>query len=108
VVVRSSRNWAADDDCIRLQRFKGRRMQEFDNTRMKGLLLGNYFNQQEARLRNNPFSQFQIEEAEKDGNALLTTYDLFKAIKAEKEGLITKEEIRRQIKEKSGLIQFNF
>ncbi|HOE14332.1 MAG TPA: hypothetical protein PLL62_07405 [Candidatus Saccharicenans sp.] len=108
VVVRSSRNWAADDDCIRLQRFKGRRMQEFDNTRMKGLLLGNYFNQQEARLRNNPFSQFQIEEAEKDGNALLTTYELFKAIKAEKEGLITKEEIRRQIKEKSGLIQFNF
>ncbi|HRD02086.1 MAG TPA: hypothetical protein PLP57_05510 [Candidatus Saccharicenans sp.] len=108
VVVRSSKNWASDDDCIMLQRFKGRRMQEFENTRMKGLLLGNYFNQQEARLRNNPFSQFQIEEAEKDGNALLTTYELFKAIKAEKEGLITKEEIRRQIRERSGLIQFNF
>ncbi len=108
VVVRSSKNWAADDDCIMLQRFKGRRMQEFDNTKMKGLLLGNYFNQQEARLRKNPFSQFQIEEAEKDGNCLLTTYDLFKAIRAEKEGLITKEDIRRQIKEKSGLIQFDF
>jgi len=39
---------------------------------------------------------------------LLTTYDLFKAIRAEKEGLITKEDIRRQIKEKSGLIQFDF
>jgi len=55
VVVRSSKNWAADDDCIMLQRFKGRRMQEFDNTKMKGLLLGNYFNQQEARLRKNTF-----------------------------------------------------
>lgn len=108
VVVRSSKNWATDDDCIMLQRFKGRRMQEFDNTKMKALLVGNYFNLQEAKLRNNPFSQFQIEEAEKDGNALLTTYELFKAIKAEKEGLITKEEIRRQIKEKVGLLQFTF
>ncbi|MDD8019947.1 MAG: hypothetical protein PHU81_02005 [Acidobacteriota bacterium] len=108
VVIRSSKNWASDDECTLLQRFKGRRMQEFDNTKMKALLLGNYFNQQEPRLRNNPFSQFQIEEAEKDGNALLTTYDLFKAIKAEKEGLITREEIRRQIKEKAGLVQFDF
>lgn len=108
VIVRSSKNWASDDDCVLLQRYKGRRMQEFDNTRMKAMLVGNYFNQQEAKLRNNPFSQFQIEEAEKDKNLLMTTYDLFKAIKAEKEGLITKEEIIRRLKEGSGYIQFNF
>ncbi|MBC7364140.1 MAG: hypothetical protein H5U07_06325 [Candidatus Aminicenantes bacterium] len=108
VIVRSSKNWASDDDCVLLQRYKGRRMQEFDNTKMKAILVGNYFNQQEAKLRENPFSQFQIEEAEKDKNLLLTTYDLFKAIKAEKEGLISKEEINRQLKEKSGLLQFNF
>ncbi|MGB9893012.1 MAG: hypothetical protein ACPLRA_01265 [Candidatus Saccharicenans sp.] len=108
VVVRSSKNWATDDDCIMLQRFKGRRMQEFDNTKMKAILVGNYFNLIEAKLRNNPFSQFQIDEAEKDGNTLITTYELFKAIKAEKEGLITKEEIRAQIKEKAGLLKFPF
>lgn len=108
VVVRGSKNWATDDDCMMLQRYKGRRMQEFDNTKMKAMLVGNYFNQQEAKLRNNPFSQFQMEEAEKDKNLLVTTYDLFKAIKAEKEGLITKEEIIRQFKEKSGYLQFNF
>ncbi len=108
VVVRSSKNWATDDDCILLQRFKGRRMQEFDNTRMKAILAGNYFCLQEAKLRNNPFSQHQVEEAEKDGNGLLTTYELFKAVKAEKEGLITKEEIRKQLKEKTGLIQFTY
>jgi hypothetical protein len=108
VIVRSSKNWATDDDCILLQRYKGRRMQEFDNTKMKAMLVGNYFNQQEAKLRENPFSQFQIEEAEKDKNLLMTTYDLFKAIKAEKEGRISKEEIIRQLKEKSGLLQFNF
>jgi hypothetical protein len=108
VLVRSSKNWATDDDCIMLQRYKGRRMQEFDNTKMKAILVGNYFNLQEASLRNNPFSQFQIEEAEKDGNTLITTYELFKAIKIEKEGLITKDEIRRQIKEKAGWLQFTY
>jgi len=108
VVIRSSRNWATDDDCILLQRFKGRRMQEFDNTRMKAILVGNYFNLVEAKLRNNPFSQFQVEEAEKDGNGLLTTYELFLAVKAEKEGLISKEEIRKQLREKSGLVKFSY
>lgn len=108
VVVRSSRNWATDDDCILLQRFKGRRMQEFDNTRMKAILVGNYFNLVEARLRNNPYSQFQVEEAEKDGNGLLTTYELFQAVKAEKEGLVSKEELRRQLKEKAGLLKFTY
>jgi len=108
VIVRSSKNWATDDDCMLLQRYKGRRMQEFDNTRMKAMLVGNYFNQQEAKLRNNPYSQFQVSEAEKDKNLLLATYDLFRAIKAEKEGLITKEEIIKQLKEKSGLWQFTF
>ncbi|MGB4704820.1 MAG: hypothetical protein WBI18_07080 [Candidatus Saccharicenans sp.] len=108
VVIRSSRNWATDDDCILLQRYKGRRMQEFDNTRMKAILVGNYFNLVEAKLRSNPFSQFQIEEAEKDGNGLLTTYDLFMAIKAEKEGQVSREEIRKQIREKSGLIKFTY
>ncbi|MDI6697746.1 MAG: hypothetical protein QME85_02260 [Candidatus Saccharicenans sp.] len=108
VVIRSSRNWATDDDCILLQRYKGRRMQEFDNTRMKSILVGNYFNLVEAKLRNNPYSQFQVEEAEKDGNALLTTYELFLAIKAEKEGLISKEEIRKQVREKAGLIKINY
>ncbi|MDD8030940.1 MAG: hypothetical protein PHQ25_02965 [Acidobacteriota bacterium] len=108
IIVRSGRNWATDDDCMLLQRVKGRRMQEFDNTKMKAVLVGNYFNLQEARLRNNPFSQLQMEEAEKDGNGLLTTYELFKAIKAEKEGLISKEDIRRQLKEKAGLLQFSW
>ncbi|MCR4396050.1 MAG: hypothetical protein NUW07_04855, partial [Candidatus Saccharicenans sp.] len=108
VLIRSSRNWATDDDCLILQRFKGRHMQEFDNTRMKAVLVGNYFNLVEAKLRNNPFSQFQVEEAEKDGNGLLTTYELFLAVKAEKEGLISKEEIRKQLREKSGLVKFTY
>lgn len=107
LLVRGSKNWATDDECGLLQRFKGRRMQEFDNTRMKAVLVGNYFSAVEAKTRSNPFSASQIEEAQKDGNGLLTTYELFRAIKAEKENRISKDAIREQIKLKTGLIAFD-
>jgi hypothetical protein len=83
-------------------------MQEFDNTKMKAILVGNYFNRTEAKLRKSPFTQLQIDETERDGNALLTTYDLFKAIKAEKENRARKEDIRETLKTKSGLITLDF
>ena len=82
-------------------------MQEFDNTRMKAVLIGNYFSAAEAKSRPAPFSAAQIEEAQKDGNGLLTSYELFRAIKAEKEGRVTKDAIRDQIKLKTGLITFD-
>ncbi|MDH7511531.1 MAG: hypothetical protein QHH14_01120 [Clostridiales bacterium] len=107
VTVRSSESGATDDDCLLLQRYKGRRMQEFDNTRMKALLLGNYHCRTEAKLRGVPFTETQIGEAVNDGNGILTTYELFKAIKAEKEKKITKEAIREHIKNKVGLITFD-
>ena len=107
ILVRSNKNWATDDDCALLQKYKGRRMQEFDNTRMKAVLVGNYFSATEAKLRDNPFSASQVEEAQKDGNGLLTTYALFQAIKAEKENRISKDAIREQIKVKTGLIKFD-
>jgi hypothetical protein len=107
VAVRSGKAAATDDDCLLLQRFKGRRMQEFDNTRMKAILIGNYFNEIEAKLRDIPFTDTQIGEAAKDGNGLLTTYEMFKAIKAEKENKITKDAIRNQLITKVGLITFD-
>ena len=106
VLVRGGKNWATDDECALLQKYKGRRMQEFDNTRMKAVLIGNYFSETEAKLRGNPFSSAQVEEAQKDGNGLLTTYELFRAIKAEKENRLSKDAVREQIKLKTGLITF--
>ncbi|TFG55878.1 MAG: hypothetical protein E4H35_05425 [Candidatus Aminicenantes bacterium] len=73
---------------------------------MKTVLVGNYFSAIEAKLRDNPFSASQIEESQKDGNGLLTTYELFRAIKAEKEKRISKDAIREQIKIKTGLVKF--
>jgi hypothetical protein len=108
ILVRGNRNWATDDECALLQKYKGRRMQEFDNTKMKAVLVGNYFSTQEAKARGNPFAALQIEEAKKDGNGLLTTFALFKAVKAEKEGLARKESLRSQLAEKTGLIEFEY
>ena len=108
IMIRSGNTGAVEEDCLLLQRFKGRRMQEFNNTRMKALLIGNYFVRTEAKLREVPFSETQIGEAAKDGNGLLTTYELFKVIKAEKEGRITKEDIRQQLADKVGLITFDY
>jgi len=108
VTVRAGRAGASDEDCLNLQRFKGRRMQEFNNTKLKAVLVGNYFSQVDAKLREIPFSETQISEAVKDGNGLLTTYELFKAIKAEKEKRTTKEAIREQFNSKVGLITFEY
>jgi hypothetical protein len=99
---------AKDEDCADLQKFKGRRMQEFNNTKMKSILIGNYFYDKEANLRKNPFSAEQISDVEKDGNGVLTTYDLFKAVKGIMENKVKKEEIQNQMQEKTGQIQFNF
>ncbi len=106
ILVRGGKNWATDDDCALLQKFKGRRMQEFDNTRMKAVLIGNYHSAVEPKDRPDPFSAGQIEEAQKDGNGLLTTFELFRAVKAEKENRVSKESLREQIRLKAGLITF--
>jgi hypothetical protein len=99
---------AKDEDCAVLQKYKGRRMQEFNNTRMKSILIGNYFQDNEAKTRKNPYSEEQISDVEKDGNGVLTTYELFKAVKAVMENKIKKEEIQKQMQAQTGQIQFNF
>jgi len=75
---------------------------------MQAVLIGNYFLAAEPKLRDVPFSEPQIKEAEQDGNGLLTSYELFKAVKAEKESRVTKEAIRAQLRNKSGLITFEY
>lgn len=108
VMVKDGKAGASDEDCLNLQRYKGRRMQEFNNTKLKAVLVGNYFSQIEAKLREVPFSETQVNEAAKDGNGLLTTYELFKAIKAEKEKKTTKEVLREQFNTKVGLITLEY
>jgi hypothetical protein len=48
------------------------------------------------------------EEAQKDGNALLTTAEIFRAVKAQKEGKLLVEDIRKQMAERTGVVVFEF
>ena len=108
VNIRSGPGGAADEDAMLFQRYKGRRMQEFGNTRMKSVLIGNYFSEQDAGLRPSPFSGRMAEEAQKDGNVLLTTAEIFRAVKAQKEGKLLVEDIRKQMAERTGVVVFEF
>ncbi|MBN2245461.1 MAG: hypothetical protein JW755_06420 [Candidatus Aminicenantes bacterium] len=108
VTVKSGDGPAKDNECSSIQKYKGRRMQEFHNTDMKAILIGNYYRQEEPKLRQDPFSEDQIAEAKIDQNALLTTFELFKAIQAEKTKKISKAEIIKQLETKMGLISFDY
>ncbi len=108
VTVKSGDGPAKDHECSSIQKYKGRRMQEFHNTDMKAILIGNYYRQEEPKLRQDPFSEDQIAEAKIDRNALLTTFELFKAIQAEKTKKISKSEIIKQLETKMGLISFDY
>jgi len=108
VTVKSGDAGAKDDECSSIQKYKGRRMQEFHNTDMKAILIGNYYRQEEPKLRENPFSEDQIAEAKIDQNALLTTFELFKVIQAEKTKKISKSDIIKQLETKLGLISFDY
>jgi len=102
-----SEKQATDENCAALQKYKGRRMQEFDNTKMKAILIGNYFKNEEAKLRKNPFSEAQIADAQKDANGLMTTYELFRAVKAIMENKVKKEDVQKQMQGQVGLIKFS-
>src|SRR4030042_5842234 len=42
VMVKARKAGAADEDCLNLQRYKGRRMQGVNNNSLKAVLVGNY------------------------------------------------------------------
>lgn len=106
VEVKSSTGGATDDDVATVQKYKGRRMKEFGHINMKGLLVSNYFCNKPAHLREFPFSDIQVKDAQRDENALLTTYNLFEAIRMEKFGELGKTDIQVKIGETNGVIKW--
>ncbi len=107
VEVKSSKGSASDDDVGVIQKYKGRRMQEFGHTNIKGFLIGNYFCNTPAYIRKLPFSNNQLKDAKRDNNALLTTYELFEAIRMEKGKKLTKKDIQAKIRDSDGVINWN-
>lgn len=103
--VKGIKGSASNDDCNVLNTYLKRRMQEHENTKMKGLLIVNHCRLTEPKDRNQAFSAKQIKDAKREGNTLLSTYALFRLIKAEKQSKITKEHIKKMIIEGTGEIE---
>lgn len=100
------RGAASDDECGAIGKYVRRRSKEFGHQNMKGIFILNHWTKRPGSERGPAFSPTQINDAQRDGDGLLTSFDLFQLIKAEKEGKLTKEEIRNRIVTETGLIEF--
>jgi hypothetical protein len=105
-VTSDGRGGASEDDCGRIVRYLLRRRQEFPNSGITGLLVINHQYRTPAHVRRPPFTATQIADAQRDGYGLISTYELFEAIKAEKAGRISREMIRRRLLTGSGYLEF--
>jgi len=107
VMVKSGEGGASDEDGLNLQRYKGRRMQEFNNTRFKAVLIGNFFCRVEAKLRETPFSETRSPKPPRTER----TADNIRALQGDQgreREKTTKEAIREQFSAKVGLITFEY
>ncbi len=105
-VTSDGRGGASEDDCGRIIRYLLRRRREFSNDGITGLLVINHQYRTPAHVRRPPFTATQIADAERDGYGLSSTYGLFKAIKAEKAGRISRQQIAQRLLTDSGYLEF--
>ncbi len=96
-VKSARRGGASDDDCSTVTRYVLRRVREFPNHDIRGLLVINHFCAFPAHARKRAFSEKQNSDAGHARNILMTTYDLFRLAKALKENRKTTEEVKTAI-----------
>ncbi len=103
-VKSSRRGGATDDDCGTITRYVNRRIREFRNPEIKGMLIINHFYGFPAHLRKSAFSSKQVSDAVHAGNCLATTFDLFRLVRATKGGKTTPEEVRKLLQKTVGAL----
>jgi len=103
-VKSSKRGGASDDDCGTITRYVNRRMREFGNHQIKGLLVINHFYAFPPHHRKLAFSEKQAADATHASNILLTTYDLFRLARAVKEARQSPEGARTLIQSTVGAL----
>lgn len=105
VEVKGIKNQASDSDTTAISKYVRRRMKEFNNVGVKGILVINHYKQIPANKRNDAYSIKQIEDAKNNGDLLMTTLDLFNLVKVEKEGGLSKQQIVNAINTQTGLFE---
>ena len=93
-VKSSKRGTASEDDYGAVMKYRSRRMREFKNVSLGGMLVINHCYQMPAALRPAAFSSKVVADANDDGVVLVTTWDLFRPGQRIKAGTITAETAR--------------
>lgn len=88
-----------------LIKYLNRRKTDLSNSSLSGILIVNHHRYKEPMMRTETFKPETINDAKRDGVGLLSTFNLYKAIRLEKKGKITKSQIR-EIMNKKGKIEF--
>lgn len=105
-VTSEGRGGASEDHCGRIARYLLRRRREFSNLQIRGLLVINHQYRKPAHMRQKLFSDKQIQDAERDGYGLISTYELFKAIELVKFDKVSKDDAAETLLSQSGVIEF--
>ncbi|MDB5283522.1 MAG: hypothetical protein JWO06_2597 [Bacteroidota bacterium] len=97
---------STDADCSQISKIKHRRSKERNKFDVSALYIVNHQRfLPPSQRRNPPFTEHQIEDAKNDERGLLTTWQLFNLYYEIQNGVITKEQARKQILE-YGLVIF--
>ena len=89
-----------DKECAQISKIKHRRQEERRAWDVSALYIVNHQRYVSPKLRQNPpFSQNQIKDAQLDKRGLITTYQLYCAYFDVLRGLVTKDEVRKQLLE---------
>lgn len=105
IEVKGHKGKPTEDDCQAVVKYMSRQMREQDRTDIYGILIVNHQRLLPPMNRENPaFTLAQIEDAKRDNYNLVSTLELYKAIRLLQEGILSFDEIDREL-HKSGLFQ---
>ncbi len=100
VEVKGIGGTSKDKECAQISKIKNRRQEERRAWDVSALYVVNHQRYVSPKLRiNPPFSQNQIKDAQLDKRGLITTYQLYCAYFDVARGLVTKDEVKKQLLE---------
>lgn len=91
-----------EDHVGTLARYKARRMKALRNHGIRGMFIGNARRNVAPTKRPAPFQAQMIEDASREGDLLVSGWDLFQAVREVVAGRLSPEEMRRSLLEQTG------
>jgi hypothetical protein len=85
-----------------VRKYRLRRVTQLRNLDIRGVFIGNAHREVTPARRPDPFTAQLVEDAERDGDLLMTTWDLFRVIQSVAARELRKDDARKLISESRG------